>query len=166
MAVFRVKLMEINSNGCFPGMFLLHHVFSRQEFQALPVFGYFKCTMEKNIIFFTTWENFYLGHEFSKHRNHKQIQGNGKWLYMGVSKNNGIPKSSILKLVFHYKPSILGYPYFWRQWYEIPFCFSNFRPTTPGGVQSKAPPHTTESGLMSLWGCAVQAGSRTPSLWV
>ena len=29
---------------------------------------------------------------------------------MGVSKNNGTPKSSII----NYKPSILGYPYFWK----------------------------------------------------
>ena len=34
---------------------------------------------------------------------------------MGVSKNRGgPPKSSILKRVFYYKPSILGYPYFWK----------------------------------------------------
>ena len=33
--------------------------------------------------------------------------------YMGVSKNSGFsPKSSIFNRVFHYKPSILGYPYF------------------------------------------------------
>ena len=33
----------------------------------------------------------------------------------GVSKNSGVfpPKSSIFIGVFHYKPSILGYPYFW-----------------------------------------------------
>ena len=35
---------------------------------------------------------------------------------MGVSKNIGTPKSSIL-MVFHYKPSILGYPYFWKHPY-------------------------------------------------
>ena len=33
---------------------------------------------------------------------------------LGVSKNRGTPKSSILIGVFHYKPSILGYPYFWK----------------------------------------------------
>ena len=33
-------------------------------------------------------------------------------LYVGVSKNSGTPKSSIFYRVFHYKPSILGYPYF------------------------------------------------------
>ena len=31
---------------------------------------------------------------------------------MGVSENGGIPKSSHVNRVFHYKPSILGYPYF------------------------------------------------------
>ena len=36
---------------------------------------------------------------------------------MGVSKNNGTPKSSILIGFFHYKPSILGYPYFWKHPY-------------------------------------------------
>ena len=35
-------------------------------------------------------------------------------LYLGVSKNRGIPKSSNSNRVFHYKPSILGYPYFWK----------------------------------------------------
>ena len=33
---------------------------------------------------------------------------------MGVSKNRGTPKSSNFNRVFHYKPSILGYPYFWK----------------------------------------------------
>ena len=32
---------------------------------------------------------------------------------MDVSENSGT-KSSILKGVFHYKSSILGYPYFWK----------------------------------------------------
>ena len=36
---------------------------------------------------------------------------------MGVSKNNGTPKSSILMGFVHYKPSILGYPYFWKHPY-------------------------------------------------
>ena len=34
---------------------------------------------------------------------------------MDVSENNGTPKSSVLIGFFHYKPSILGYPYFWKQ---------------------------------------------------
>ena len=33
---------------------------------------------------------------------------------MDVSENNRTPKSSILMGIFHYKPSILGYPYFWK----------------------------------------------------
>ena len=31
---------------------------------------------------------------------------------MGVSVNGGTPKSSHFSRVFHYKPSIFGYPYF------------------------------------------------------
>ena len=34
--------------------------------------------------------------------------------HVGVSENSGTPKSSILIGFFHYKPSILGYPYFWK----------------------------------------------------
>ena len=40
--------------------------------------------------------------------------------YMDVSENSGTPKSSILNRVFHYKPSILGYPYCWKHPYG---CF-------------------------------------------
>ena len=36
---------------------------------------------------------------------------------MGVSKNSGTPKSSHFDRVFHYKPSISGYPYFWKHPY-------------------------------------------------
>ena len=36
---------------------------------------------------------------------------------MVVSKNSGTPKSSHFNRVFHYKPSILGYPYFWKHLY-------------------------------------------------
>ena len=34
--------------------------------------------------------------------------------HVDVSENSGTPKSSILIGFFHYKPSILGYPYFWK----------------------------------------------------
>ena len=35
--------------------------------------------------------------------------------YLGVfKKRGGPPKSSIFNRVFHYKPSILGYHYFWK----------------------------------------------------
>ena len=38
---------------------------------------------------------------------------------MGVSKNRGKnPKSSHVYRVFHYKPSILVYPYFWKHPYN------------------------------------------------
>ena len=37
---------------------------------------------------------------------------------MGVSKNNGAPKSFNFHKVFHYKPSILGYPYFLKHPYR------------------------------------------------
>jgi len=33
---------------------------------------------------------------------------------MGVSENNGTPQIIHFNRVFHYKPSILGYPYFWK----------------------------------------------------
>ena len=46
---------------------------------------------------------------------------------MGVSKNNGTPKSSIFNRVFHYIPSILGYPYFW----ETPKSTDTWQCTTP-----------------------------------
>ena len=42
------------------------------------------------------------------------------WSNMGVSKDNGTPKSSYFNRVFHYKPSILGaHPYFWKHPYSI-----------------------------------------------
>ena len=40
---------------------------------------------------------------------------------MGVAKNRGTLKSSTFNKVCHYKPSILGYPYFWKhpnQWLD------------------------------------------------
>ena len=40
-------------------------------------------------------------------------------IHMGVSKNNGTPKSSHFNRVFHYKPSILGCQYFWKHAYGI-----------------------------------------------
>ena len=38
--------------------------------------------------------------------------------YMDVAKNRGYPQKIIhFNRVFHYKPSILGYPYFWKHLY-------------------------------------------------
>ena len=45
--------------------------------------------------------------------------GLGITVHMGVSENGGTPKSSILIGFFHYKPSILGYPYFWKHPYLV-----------------------------------------------
>ena len=43
---------------------------------------------------------------------------------MDVSENGGTPKSSIFNRVFHHKPSILGYPYFWQHPYDyFPRCY-------------------------------------------
>ena len=40
------------------------------------------------------------------------------WVDIGVSKNRGTPKSSILiGFSINYKPSILWYPYFWQHPY-------------------------------------------------
>ena len=43
-----------------------------------------------------------------------KLGGKKGGIYMGVSENSGTPKSSISNRVFHYKPSILGYLYFWK----------------------------------------------------
>ena len=40
--------------------------------------------------------------------------------YMDVSENSDTPKSSISIGFFHYKPSILGYPYSWKHPYMTP----------------------------------------------
>ena len=37
-----------------------------------------------------------------------------RWRYIGVSKNRGTPQIIHFNRVFHYRPSILGYPYFWK----------------------------------------------------
>ena len=45
---------------------------------------------------------------------------NGGCDYMDVSENTGVPpKSSHFNRVFHYKPSILGFPYFWKHPYHV-----------------------------------------------
>ena len=63
---------------------------------------------------------------------------------MDVSENNGTPKSSILKGIFHYKPSILGYHYFWKHPYGCPYdlCFppQAFKPFEGAGQPLVADP--------------------------
>ena len=39
--------------------------------------------------------------------------------HMGVSKNRGYPQIIHFDRVFHYKPSILGYLYFWKHPYQV-----------------------------------------------
>ena len=41
------------------------------------------------------------------------------YIYMGVSKNRGTPQIINFNMGFHYKPSILGYPYFWKHPYIL-----------------------------------------------
>ena len=49
-------------------------------------------------------------------------------LYMGVSENSGFsPQIIHLNRVFHYKPSILGYPCFWKHPYFIWLKFQDFK---------------------------------------
>ena len=43
---------------------------------------------------------------------------------MGVSKNNWYPQIIHSNRVFHSKPSILGYPYFWETSIDV-FTYSN-----------------------------------------
>ena len=40
-------------------------------------------------------------------------------IHMGVSWNGGTPKSSHFNRIFHYKPSILGYPHLWKPPYDV-----------------------------------------------
>ena len=47
-----------------------------------------------------------------------------KNVYMGVSKNRGSPQIIHFNRVFQFKPSILGYPYFWKH----PYVFSSYLP--------------------------------------
>ena len=46
------------------------------------------------------------------------------YLYMGVSTNNDTSQIIHFNRVFHYKPSILGYPYIWKHPYRHPKCNS------------------------------------------
>ena len=71
---------------------------------------------------------------------------------MGVSKNRGTPKSSILiNRVFHYKPSILGYPYFGNTHIEVlTRHFGEFLFTVK--MQSEAQQSTGSIVNLQCWG--------------
>ena len=60
---------------------------------------------------------------------------------MDVSENSGTPKSSTLNRVFHYKPSILGYPYFWKHPYRRGDITPNLHPST----------HQQDIPIISTW---------------
>ena len=86
------------------------------------------------------------------------FQKNLGWWNMGVSKNSGTPKSSFLYRVFHYKPSILGYPYFWKHPFMTWSLTSSVSLHPPLGVQvdpliqmvwwnRKRPPYLTSRDL-------------------
>ena len=62
--------------------------------------------MEPNTAFFLTLPNLLCGWKFKAYL--KNIRPSKP---VGVSKNNGTPQIIHLSKVFHYKPSILGYPY-------------------------------------------------------
>ena len=51
----------------------------------------------------------------------KKKNASSKVSYMDVSENSGTPKSSHSSRVFYYKPSILGFPYFWKHPYKCIF---------------------------------------------
>ena len=55
--------------------------------------------------------------------------------YMGVSENSGTPQIIHFNRVFHYKPSILGYPYFWKPPYDMYRRY--FCAPFPEGLQKK-----------------------------
>ena len=63
---------------------------------------------------------------------HPRIPENERDSYLDASENSGTPQIIHFNRVFHYKPSILGYPYFWKHSFggtmihQIP----NQRPTT------------------------------------
>ena len=69
--------------------------------------------------------------------------------YMGVSKKNGTPKSSILIGVFHHKPSILGYPYFRKHPYQ---CSSIYFMMKLWTVFDFKPFQTSINAQLTMWG--------------
>ena len=71
---------------------------------------------------------------------------------MGISKNRGTPKSSILiNRIFHYKPSIFS-PYFWKQ----PFL------SYPKETWHQPKPHMSQLQNDRFWGskCMAQVPRR------
>ena len=80
---------------------------------------------------------------------------------MGVSENRGTPNSSLLMGLFHYKPSILGYHYFWKHpnvvfiifssisqriVFSIRLCKACFVPSRNSKQNSRTPPKNFRQG--------------------
>ena len=70
-------------------------------------------------------------------------------VYMGVSLNGGTPTSSILIGIFHYKLSILGYPYFWK----YPHVDASTCSNGPCIWESNQVGDLTNSSSLSMWPC-------------
>ena len=92
--------------------------------------------------------------------------------HVDVSENSGTPKSSILIGVFHYKPSILGYPYFWKHPCGFPKVFqprceiffrhqgAEFLPTL-----AKGPRIALHFGSGTCLGVLERTGDQTTGVW-
>ena len=62
----------------------------------------------------SSWKIFSSTAGFVPESNHQKNITNSLLQHVDVSENSGTPKLSNFNRVFHYKPSILGYPYFWK----------------------------------------------------
>ena len=67
------------------------------------------------------------------------LVGRAQQIIWKFPKNNGTPQISHSNKVFHYKPSILGYPYFWKPPYTSTY--------------------STKMSLVELWGLAPSSAS-------
>ena len=65
--------------------------------------------------------------------------------HLGVSENCGTPKSSHFNRVFHFKPSILGYPYFWKH----PFVHDSKKDSLRNHISNLLGFHQHESKILS-----------------
>ena len=85
--------------------------------------------------------------------------------YIDVSENSDTPKSSILigfSWVFHYKPSILGYPYFWKHPHNL--CCLGYIREIDRSDRSRSP-SSRASTLLGLRWNAPRSSSRLVDLW-
>ena len=85
-------------------------------------------------------------------------------IQLGASKNRGTPKSWNFNRVFHYKPSILGYPYFWK--HLIGSTRNQLQPGSPRCGQivmhHRTTPHITNIRLSLGVNAATQCDGRGP----